>query len=240
LDEELKKEIEELKKEDKKKEEVSDEEKNQEDLSHESKKEVPKKEQGVKKSFFKTQFKSLNFYLKLCGIIFAFLGIVVGVLVLNNFLSKTNLKLVKKQATQTKETELSLKNEEEKIYPEKEVISVVNLPTSKEEENKEEENKKKYYTVTIFPLIVPISEKVFLKVQVTLFYFNYQDIVLCQKHLFWYKEFFYTFLKKVPSDVWYDSNKIKEISEKALVSLKKSNITPVPAKIKIDGAILKA
>ena len=64
--------------------------------------------------------------------------------------------------------------------------------------------------------------------------------MLCRKKLFWYKEFFYTFLKKVPSDVWYDRNKLEKISEEAIRSLKRVNITPIPVKVRIDGAILKA
>ena len=240
MDEELKKEIEELKKEEeKKKEEASDEEKSQEDLSEEPKKEPTKKveEEDLKEPRFKKRFKSLNFYLKLFGIILAFLGIVAGIFVLNKLLSKTNSKLIKKQIKQTKETDSSLKKKEVKIYTEKEGVSVVKLPTSK---GKEKNKKTYYYRVSIFPFIMPISEKSFLKVEVTLFYSNYQETVLCRKNLFWYKEFFYTFLKNVPSDVWYDSNKIEKISEEAIRSLRKANITPIPVKIRIDGAILKA
>jgi len=246
LDEELKKEIEELKKEEeKKKEEASEEEKSQEDLSKESKKEPAEKaeEEDFKKSHFRKGFKSLNFYLKLFGIILALLGIIAGVFVLNKLLSKTDPKIVKEQITQTKKEnaslkdKYSLKNKEEKITKEKEGASVVKLPISKE---KEKNKKKYYYTVTIFPLIIPISEKNFLKVEITLFYSNYQETVLCRKKLLLYKEFFYTFLKKVPPDVWYDSNKIEKISEEAIKSLRRTDIRPIPAKIRLDGAILKA
>ncbi len=234
MDEEVKKEIEELKKEENgniKQEERESAEELVEDLAKEEErsKEEIEVESAAKFRVFKTKF----FYLKILGIVLSILGIIAGIVYLKFMFTpkQTNIKKSKEtiQKTFKKETQENKKQSSKSLITKKVIHSVF-----------KKEKELFGYKATLSNFLIPLSDKEFLKVEITVFFPNHENVKIFKHNTLVYRKFFYFFLKKVPSSVWYDDKKLEELSREAVKEMKLQNIKPVPIKVRFDGAILKA
>ncbi len=227
MDEEIKKEIEELKKEEAGISKGEKEESAEELVEELSKEEEDSQEQIDKVSKEKPETrKSKIFYLKILGIILAILGIVGGLIFLKFIFSK------KQPIEEKRKTKVEVKVKKEKKIPSPLVIKKKIHSIAKKEPFA--------YKTDLSNFLIPLSEKEFLKVEITIFFPKYEDVKIFKQNILIYRNFFYSFLKKVPSSVWYDNSKLEEIANKAVKELKAQGIKPIPIKIRFDGAILKA
>ena len=227
MDEDIKKEIEELKKEEETQDSQEDEKESPEELAEELGKEEEQGEEPESPGAPPSSKKI--FYLKILGIVLALLGIIGGIFFLKSMFTKkkpivkhSKLKIAEKIAKKEKTAEKPL---------------LVKKPFSISTKGNYEAFA---YKTSLSNFLIPLSEKEFLKVDITIFFSKYEEIREFRKRELFYREFFYNFLKRVSPSVWYDTHRLELISKKAIEELKKENITPVPLKVRFDGAILKA
>lgn len=165
----------------------------------------------------------------LIGIFFSLVGIILGVLYLKRIFISENLlffaspsenqSIFKKSGFTNKTLNISGKLSK-KIIP--------------------YENVTAQYKITFKNFLIPLSEKKFLKVEISLFFNKYSDIEEVVKKEVYYREFFYNYLKKYVSSKWLKKENLRKIEEKIKSELKKEKLFPIPIKIILEGALLKA
>jgi len=164
----------------------------------------------------------------LIGIFFSLAGIILGLLYLKKiFISENplffaspseNRSILKKSEFANKTLNVSEKLSK-KIIPYENVIA--------------------QYKITLKNFLIPLSEKKFLKVEISLFFNKYSDIEEVVKKEIYYREFFYNYLKKYASSEWLKNENLKKLEEEIKLELKKEKLFPMPVRIIFEGALLK-
>ena len=236
MEEDIKKELEEIKEEVKAKEtsleKESKKEKTEEKIDitlekaeglveklikpEEEKEEVPEKEPK--------KFKSKDVVL-IFGSIFIIISIILGVWI--------GLRLIKGEFK--KEKGLNSFSESNVSIPEGEAIKKF----SKIVISKEEKEVQYPYKLELKNFLIPIGLKEFLSLNVTLYFDNSTSAKELAEAELYFREKFYSYLKNVSPDIWKDTKEIEALEEKIKKEFEKENIKPLPQKIRLEGVILK-
>jgi hypothetical protein len=236
LEEDIKKELEEIKEEVKAKEtsleKESKKEKTEEKIDitlekaeglveklikpEEEKEEVPEK----KPKKFKPKDVVLIF-----GSIFIIISIVFGVWI--------SLKLIK--GGFKKGEGLNSFSESNVSNPEGEVIKKF----SKIVISKEEKEVQYPYKLELKNFLIPFGLKEFLSLNVILYFDNSTSAKELAEAELYFREKLYSYLKNVSPDIWKDAKEVEALEEKIKKEFEKENIKPLPQKIRLEGLILK-
>ncbi|AEH23405.1 flagellar basal body-associated protein FliL [Thermodesulfobacterium geofontis OPF15] len=236
MEEDIKKELEEIKEEVKAKEtsleKESKKEKTEEKIDitlekaeglveklikpEEEKEEVPEK----KPKKFKPKDVVLIF-----GSIFIIISIVFGVWI--------SLKLIKGEFKKGKD--LNSFSESNVSIPEGEVIKKF----SKIVISKEEKEVQYPYKLELKNFLIPFGLKEFLSLNVTLYFDNSTSAKELAEAELYFREKLYSYLKNVSPDIWKDAKEVEALEEKIKKEFEKENIKPLPQKIRLEGLILK-
>lgn len=182
----------------------------------EEKEEVPEK----KPKKFKPKDVVLIF-----GSIFIIISIIFGIWI--------GLKLIKGEFK--KEKGLNSFSESNVSIPEGEAIKKF----SKIVISKEEKEVQYPYKLELKNFLIPIGLKEFLSLNVTLYFDNSTSAKELAEAELYFREKFYSYLKNVSPDIWKDTKEIEALEEKIKKEFEKENIKPLPQKIRLEGVILK-
>ena len=104
---------------------------------------------------------------------------------------------------------------------------------------KEEKEVEYPYKLELKNFLIPLGLKEFLSLEVTLYFDNSTSAKEVTDAELNFREKLYSYLKNVSSDVWKDAKEVEVLEEKIKKELEKENIKPLPQKIRLEGVILK-
>jgi hypothetical protein len=159
------------------------------------------------------------------GSIFIIISIIFGIWI--------GLKLIKGEFK--KEKGLNSFSESNVSIPEGEAIKKF----SKIVISKEEKEVQYPYKLELKNFLIPIGLKEFLSLNVTLYFDNSTSAKELAEAELYFREKFYSYLKNVSPDIWKDTKEIEALEEKIKKEFEKENIKPLPQKIRLEGVILK-
>jgi hypothetical protein len=95
------------------------------------------------------------------------------------------------------------------------------------------------YKLELKNFLIPLGLKEFLSLNVTLYFDNSTSAKELTDAELYFREKLYSYLKNVSPEVWKDAKEVEALEEKIKKELEKENIKPLPQKIKLEGVILK-
>jgi cell division protein FtsI/penicillin-binding protein 2 len=105
--------------------------------------------------------------------------------------------------------------------------------------SKEEKEVEYPYKLELKNFLVPLGLKEFLSLNVTLYFDNSTSAKELADAELDFREKFYSYLKSVSPEVWKDAKEVEVLEEKIKKEFEKENIKPLPQRIRLEGIILK-
>lgn len=160
----------------------------------------------------------------LLGSLFILILIILGIWM--------GLRLIKGE---TKKEKVKVLSESKVSIPEGEVFQrfskIVILREEKEAEYP--------YKLELKNFLIPLGLKEFLNLNVTLYFDNSTSTKELTEAELDFREKLYSYLKNISSDIWKNEKEVELLGEKIKKELEKENVKPLPQKIKLEGVILK-
>uniref|UniRef100_A0A7V4JR62 Flagellar protein FliL n=1 Tax=Thermodesulfobacterium geofontis TaxID=1295609 RepID=A0A7V4JR62_9BACT len=144
-----------------------------------------------------------------------------------------SLKLIKGDFK--KEKNLKPLSESNILIPEGEAVKKF----SKIVISKEEKEVEYPYKLELKNFLIPLGLKEFLSLNVTLYFDNSTSVKELADAEINFREKLYSYLKNVSPDIWKDTKEVEVLEEKIKKELEKENIKPLPQRIILEGVILK-
>lgn len=176
------------------------------------------------------------------GILVSLILLIVGVYTLLNLLfyqKKTlsknqNIKIgIEERLEETKKPQISnqTKPETNTTFPFQRTELVL---------TKTEEKSVNYpYKLELKNFIIPLGVKDFLNVDVIFYFDNQTNMKEIIESEILYREAVYYYFQKISTTVWLDPNKRKEVKEKLKTYIQEKKITPVPKEIDLEGVVFR-
>jgi hypothetical protein len=105
--------------------------------------------------------------------------------------------------------------------------------------SKEEKEVEYPYKLELKNFLIPLGLKEFLSLNIILYFDNNTSAKELTGAELNFREKLYSYLKNVSPDIWKDAKEVEVLEEKIKKELEKENIKPLPQKIKLEGVILK-
>jgi len=221
LEEDIKKELKEIKEEVEAKEKIDITPERAEGLVEKLIKPEEEKEEIPEEKPKKLKPKDL---ILLIGSLFVVILIILGIWI--------GLRLIKGE---TKKEKVKVLSESNVSIPEGEAIrrfsKIVIL--------KEEKEVKYPYKLELKNFLIPLSLKEFLNLNIILYFDNSTSTKELTEAELNFREKLYSYLKNISSDVWKNEKEVEFLEEKIKKELEKENVKPLPQRIKLEGVILK-
>ncbi len=203
-----------------------------EKTEEEEKEDLEAKEAPAKKE--KLEIKKLLIILGILIIaILCILGIIMGFLLIKNSKKTSHLK-------RNNTFNLSKSINKLKSPPEKVASVVTSLTKNKLTPKKEvKQVSVAYFKYKLEDFLVPLTSKVFLNTDVILYFPLSDSIKDIMKEKLVYRNIIYDYLKKTSPKQWFGIKQRKKIGRELLMLFKLKGVKPLPKKIEVNGIILK-
>lgn len=104
---------------------------------------------------------------------------------------------------------------------------------------KEEQEVEYPYKIELKNFLVPIGTKEFLKLDTTLYFDKNASIEKLAENEFIFREILYNYFKTISSETWKNLGNASILEDKIKEKFKQKKVEPLPLKIKLEGIILK-
>lgn len=175
---------------------------------------------------------------------FVFLGaslllvviLIIGLILIWRLLTETPVNKIK--TSEKNETIEKAKSDEKSAVQENASITPVNDTRQALTGKRVEERKYNHY-LKLSDFLFPLDERTFLKVDVLVYFENYEEYQKAQGREFELRRFFTHEFKRLDKNLWKKEEQIKTLEERLRDSLNKGSFGFLSAKIVLEGVLLK-
>ncbi|MCS7150216.1 MAG: hypothetical protein N2Z40_05220 [Caldimicrobium sp.] len=180
--------------------------------------------------------RSYKKFLFLGASIFLVVILIIGLILIWRLLTETPGN--KTKTSETTDTIEKAKSDEKRDAQENASVTPAN-DTRQALIGKRVEEKKYNYYLKLSDFLFPLDERTFLKVDVLVYFENYEEYHKAQRREFELRRFFTHELKRLDKNVWKKEEQIKTLEERLKDNLNKGSFGFLSAKIVLEGVLLK-